>query len=305
MKTKICAAILILICTSSLTGQSPVVNPFDLKHRLDQTTTLDALQPTTTEIGANDVQDNPFDIHTGRHIPPVSDTPNVKSEALPQANASQYGRRMSDNSIFWILIFLTLLFGVIINLNRSILNNMMKAWSNQNFSNMLLRDKKSQDQILYSLLAFVFYINAGLFIGLVIERFYDVVLSFKMLSFLVGLIVGVYLIRHLTLYFLASVFSIGKEARQYSFTIHLFNILSGLFLLVVNYLIAFSPGTVGAVMIYIAIILLAIQFIYRNIRALLLATSYLGSDKLHFFLYLCSCEIAPWVLGYIAFIRMA
>lgn len=305
MKTKICAAIFLLIHTLSLTGQSPVVNPFDLKHRLDPPTTLDSLQPATQEVGSQDVEDNPFDIHKGKRTPAVSSAARVKSESLPLTDATPDDRRMSDNSIFWILIFLTLLFGVIINLNRSILNNMVKAWSNQNFSNMLLRDKKSQDQVLYSLLAFIFYINAGLFIGLVLERFYDVVLSFKMLSFLVGFVAGIYLIRHLTLYFLASVFSIGKEARQYSFTIHLFNILSGQFLLVVNYLIAFSPGTVGVVMIYIAVILLAIQFIYRNIRALLLGTSYIGSDKLHFFLYLCSCEIAPWVLGYIALIRMA
>jgi hypothetical protein len=170
---------------------------------------------------------------------------------------------------------------------------------------MLLRDKKSQDQILYSLLAFIFYINAGLFLGLVIERFYGIPLSFKMLYFLILVVFGVYIIRHLTLYYLARVFSIGKEVKQYSFTIHLFNILAGLLLLISNYLVAFSPSSVGVVVTYIVIILLAIQFIYRNIRGLLLGTSYIGSDKLHFFLYLCSCEIAPWVLGYVALIRMA
>ena len=305
MKTKICAAIFLLICTSSLTGQTPVSNPFELKHRLTRTENLDSPQPRSTQVDSVADNNNPFDIQKGRRTASVSTAENIIDQNQQPAVAAPDKQRITNNSIFWILIFLTLLFGVIINLNRSILTNLVKAWSNQNFGNMLLRDKKSQDQVLYSLLAFIFYINAGLFIGLALERFSGVVLTFKMFSFLVLIILGVYLIRHLTLYFLASIFSIGKEARQYSFTIHLFNILSGLFLLVVNYLIAFSPSAVGIVMIYIAIILLAIQFIYRNIRALLLGTSYIGSDKLHFFLYLCSCEIAPWVLGYIALTRMA
>ncbi len=305
MKTKICAAIFILIYSFALTGQTPATNPFELKHRLDQPSRVVTPDQPIQDAQAPSGDNNPFDIQKGSQIPTPSLAQSEEIETSQFSTKTLDKDRISDNSIFWILIFLTLLLGVIINLNRSILNNMVKAWSNQNFSNMLLRDKKSQDQILYSLLAFIFYINAGLFIGLTIERFSGVPLSFKMLLLLILLVMGVYLIRHITLYFLASVFSIGKEARQYSFTIHLFNILSGLLLLVSNYLIAFSPSTVGLVMIYIALILLAIQFIYRNIRGLLLGTSYIGSDKLHFFLYLCSCEIAPWVLGYIALIRMA
>ena len=98
-----------------------------------------------------------------------------------------------------------------------------------------------------------------------------------------------------------------RQQNVIEFTIpkRIFNILNGIVLLLANFLIVFAPSGVSLAVIYLIVFVLLVQFIYRNIRGLVLSAGILSNNKIHFFLYLCSCEIAPWVLGYIALTRMA
>lgn len=297
-------------------------NPFELKHRLNtpqkseiDTPTNEGLQQEQESISAQvdtpyfDDQSmdghNPFEIKArGRKKAKeeeitIADTPNETP-----VTTKPKGKGLSSSSLFWFLLFLTLLFAVIINLNRSIILHLLKAWSNLNFSNLLLRDKNSADRLLYTLLAVVFYCSAGLFWGLVMDRFFGIPLTALNLLGYIGGIVAVYIIRHLSLYWLANTFSFSKEAKQYSFTIHIFNILSGVLLLLCNFIIVFSPEKIGTGLIYIVLGILMIQFLYRNIRGLLLSANYIIGDRVHFFLYLCTCEIVPWVLCFVTISRM-
>lgn len=303
---------LLFIVQYSNFAQSGQSNPFDLKHRLDNQDlpeTKEAESAPNPEESTTDIEssekpvdkDNPFEI-TGKASVKVDKAPiETPKVVLPKAKKSD---RISSNALFWILIFLTLLFAVIINLNRIIISHLLKAWTNLNFSNLLLRDKKGPDQLLYVLLAIIFYFNAGLLLGVALDRFYNIPLTTSRLFIYTGAIIGIYVIRHLSLYWLAQIFSIGKEVRQYSFTIHIFNILNGVLLLIANYIIVFSPENFGNIVLYIVLLVLAIQFLYRNIRGLLLSAKYIVGDRVHFFLYLCTCEIVPWILCFVTISRL-
>lgn len=254
---------------------------------------MDSVSVTTTakKATSTSANSNPFEKQsTFQATEPVQgvtpELPSIKTESS-----------LSSSSWFWIMLFVTLLVAIIINLNRVILGNLAKAWSNANFSNLLQRDKKASDQLQYYFLEAIFYINLACLISLALEKFWHITQSFTQLALFVALVAGVYVIRHINLWFLGSVFNITKETSQYSFTINQFNIINGLMLLVMNYFIAFSPDHLARTFIIVAISLLILQFLYRSIRGLLLSARFLFNDQIHFFLYLCTCEIIPFLVG--------
>lgn len=303
MKVGSFLSLVMLIWVIPSFAQTGGSNPFDLKYRSGEkiVSLPDTVQTIIeTTIESNESQ-NPFDLkRSGSKLDVKEEPPQV---IIKEVFSDSKG--INKNFYFWLLIFLTLLFAVVINLNRGMLPRLLKAWSNLNFSNLLLRDRRSQDRVLYALLALIFYINAAVFIGGLLTQVYAITVDYKLLMMLFIGVVAVYLIRHSCLFFIQWLFTIGKEVGQYSFSIHLFNILSGIVLLLANFLIVFAPSGVSLVVIYLIVFVLFVQFIYRNIRGLVLGAGILSNNKIHFFLYLCSCEIAPWVLGYIALTRMA
>ncbi|MDX1683897.1 MAG: DUF4271 domain-containing protein [Saprospiraceae bacterium] len=301
MKQPILISCLILIGQLEFLAQT-TQNPFEMNHRLESSeNAVSSIDPPGNEVAKQVDTSNPFEIRSRNKISEPEPTKPIPE--VPVIDVDR-GIGLGPNALFWFLIFLTLLFAVIINLNRTIVNNLLKAWGNLNFSNLLLREKKEPDQLLYTLLAILFYSNAGLFIGLILDRFFNYELTLNRLLLYIGGVATVYVVRHVSLMWLANTFSFKKESRQYSFTIHLFNILNGILLLFANYIVVFAPEVVGTTLIYITIILLGLQFIYRNIRGLLLGGKYIVSHRMHFFLYLCTCEIVPWIVCIVTISRM-
>ena len=111
------------------------------------------------------------------------------------------------------------------------------------------------------------------------------------------LFVGVlYLVRHSVMRLFEIAFPVEKEVRQYDFTIVIFNIFLGLLLFPVNAVAAFSgPGT-SAVFIYLGIGLVILIYVFRQLRGLFIGLEFLLHNKFHFFLYLCTVEIAPLLI---------
>ena len=261
-------------------------------------------------------QGNPFEIHdrikaeapigVDSHFVAKTTNPFEKTKTDNVSSSTRRKERMTiapakdsqltPTSVFWILSFLTLLLAIIINLNRDLIPNLMRSWSNANYANFLRRDKKQDDALLYSVLSLIFYINLALFIALALDRLIDYHLSIGQIGLLATGILCIYLVRHGILRFLAGTFSVEKEALQYSFTITTFNILLGLVLLLGNALLAYSSITLAKSIIYSIVIIIALQYAYRLIRGLLNSAKFLVGSKIHFFLYLCTCEIAPLLI---------
>jgi len=260
-------------------------NPFEIENRMDSV----SLQ-TSGSAKVDNLTNNPFD------------KKKVNTIAVPEKTVVQLPEihtkiSLSSSTWFWILLFVTLLVAIIINLNRTIITNLMKAWSNVNYSNLLHRDKKGSDRIQYVFLEVVFYINLAITLTLGHQLFFLAETSFSTFFLAIAIVTSIYCIRHTFLYILAKTFSIAKEALQYSFTINLFNIINGIVLLILNYFIAFGPSELAKILFFVAIGFIVLQLIYRGVRGLLLSARYMFNDQIHFFLYLCSCEIIPFVVG--------
>lgn len=275
---------LLLLGTGSLVAQQSG-NPFDIESRLDS---LSKGENPSVNQDKGAISTNPFE-KKKKVIEP--ETTVVELPQIPTKI------RLSTNTWFWILLFVTLLVAIIVNLNRAILSNLMKAWSNVNFSNLLHRDKKGSDRIQYIFLEVVFYINLAITLTLGHQLYSLGETSFITFFASLGAVTAIYLVRHGVLYLLAKAFSITKEALQYSFTINMFNIINGMVLLVFNFFIAFGPDEMAKILLILALGFVGLQLIYRSIRGLLLSARYMINDQVHFFLYLCTCEIMPFVVG--------
>jgi hypothetical protein len=64
-------------------------------------------------------------------------------------------------------------------------------------------------------------------------------------------------------------------------------------LLPVNIIMVFSPEWLMILLLYLALATIVGLFLIRELRAVMNSLSEISTYPLHFFLYLCACEIMP------------
>lgn len=219
-----------------------------------------------------------------------------ESEVVSNAVKSVGEKQAPRKSLF---IFLTMVMSAIMTMltltaNKQIVNNVVSAVRNDNYLNLLYREQRRTGSMKYVLLYTVFGLNLGLFIYLILTRFYGHVdLS---LSLCIVIVLVVYGLRHFVMRYLGYIYPFDKEVGQFSFTIIIFNILLGLLLLPIDIFVAFSPPFIAKIAAYTGIALISLIFIFRQLRGLFISSRLLVSNQFYFFLYLCAVEITPWLL---------
>jgi len=200
------------------------------------------------------------------------------------------------NFIFWILIASLLILAVVINLKRKSFLNLYRAITNDNYLKLLQREEYNGSSFFFLLLYFLFFLNASLFLYQVLISKFDIN-GYKVFLFLFASLVVLYLVRLLSTFLLQITFPLEKEAKQYNFTIIMFNIIIGLLLIPVNILTAYAPF--GSKMIYVGLGIIAFFYLLRQIRGLFIAARIKGLSYFHFFIYLCTFEVAPifWLIS--------
>jgi hypothetical protein len=301
-------------------------NPFDIKSRLipvgqpeqqevtkvpnliSSDTTLDnaLLKPdqadSISETSVNEVSDsmhfsgfNPFEISSG--IEPeqrIKQEPEQKSFApdlIEVPDVPEQSKASTPLFVFWILLFTIIILASILNLKRNSFSNLYRSISNENYLRLIQREENNGYSPLFIILNGLFYINGGLFLFLAFAHFGHAVdfNFFAIISFILFLI---YLLRNLGMGFLAYVFPISKEANQYNFTVILYNNFIGILLIVLNLIIAYSPSGIATFFLYLGFIMFGLFYLLRLFRGFLNSASFISNHFFHFFLYLCTFEIA-------------
>jgi len=135
----------------------------------------------------------------------------------------------------------------------------------------------------------------GTFLFVVLTHYKIAFFSAPILNLLgcVGGVFAIFIIKHVALQILGSIFPISKEIEQYSFTIIIFGIIIGFFLLPAILLISYAPPNLTTTVIYGTFIAIGMVYLYRILRSLFIGLKYISLHKFHFFVYLCTIEIAP------------
>lgn len=228
---------------------------------------------------------------------PKPNLENKKAKADVDSQNKEQVTSQNSGFIFILVVIITVLFAVLLTLFRGYFAKVYQAFINDSQLRSAYREMGSTIILPYIVLYGMFVINASVLLYIVISKngFYFGDNWQSWFYILVGLLV-VFLGKHLMLSFFGSTFPVSKEVKLYNFTIVVFNIILGAIFIPITLLYAYGPDNLLVVLGYLTTSIILLLYVYRSIRVLLIGGKYISSHKFHFFMYLCTAEIAPLLL---------
>ncbi|TVR88977.1 MAG: DUF4271 domain-containing protein [Saprospirales bacterium] len=306
-------------------GSADAQNPFDLQHRLDADTVVehileDEVEEQEIEIDSQAVPD-PDTMLLEREVeipveedlaPHVEDTltpldiEEIEEEEILEEQDEEVKDvrdkitkpdEMKDRSNLLLLIFLlvSIVLAFVIAIERSVMDKIYRSIANENFLNYFLREQKGAVTVQLLFLYFIFLVNAGLFLLLFLEKIVQWDVDVKLWQTVV-FVAGVYLARYLCFEYLKLFAHARKELNRFYFTIYIFNIFIGLVLLPLNAFAAFAPEPLSIAALYFSLAFFILMYLFRQLRGLFIGSKFLIANQFHFFIYLCTVEIAPLLI---------
>ncbi|HFC00487.1 MAG TPA: DUF4271 domain-containing protein [Phaeodactylibacter sp.] len=294
-KINIVAALLLLLWSGQMVGQDGA-NPFELQHRADRRaqSSLDLEVSDSSEVVGEEMRvQNPFDII---RVAPKNEA--LKSAISPKEKkpSEKVTKVVEDKNFrFWLTLCMLVFIALASSVYRSQLTKAYRAFANENVMRMLHREKGTVAYFPYYVLYALFIFNAGIYIYLLLRHYNQVayIENLPLLGYLLGGITVLLLSKHMVVSFLGMVFPIQKETSLYNMTITIFGVVLSLVLFVFNILIAYAPTALTSIFIYFSFFILGSIYLFCSIRGLSIGSRFLNRNKFHFFIYLCSLEIAP------------
>ena len=201
----------------------------------------------------------------------------------------------TNKFIFWLILFQLLILTSVLSLNREIVRKIYRSITNDNFAKLIARDYNNGFNAFFMILYLVFWFSFSTFVYLILRHFYEFDGIINFLYVLLS-VFGIYFIRHTFLGFLSWTFPRQRSSTYYNFMVVIFNNFLGLLLIPINVAIAYAPHQLSLVALYVGITLTILAFLLRFLRGSFHAYGFIRQNLLHFFLYLCTCEIAPVVI---------
>ncbi|TVR83670.1 MAG: DUF4271 domain-containing protein [Saprospirales bacterium] len=302
-------------------------NPFDLQHRLQQdvveelnqlkdTSGVQEIIPREDGVGEDEAiiqKEDTYPINeselpreifegeklSGEHEQPVEEIherPDVETEVFKPPSISVDPSEKSDNNfLLFIFLLVSIIIALVVAVDRSIMDRIYRSLINHNFLNYFLREQKGSTSLQLLFLFIVFLVNMGLFVLFLAREALNWPVDIKLWQ-TTGLVTLIYLGRYIFTGYLSLFVGARKELRQFYFTIYIFNIFLGLVLFPLNAFIAFAPDILASSAMYLALAMVIMLYFLRQLRGLFIGSKYLITNQFHFFIYLCTVEIAPLVL---------
>ncbi len=276
--------------------QAPAPAPVSTENSLaDQSDVLD--NPFALgEVSSN----NPFALASAAEKGQKKNTKTLKV-AKPKAPRQAFLSLPKNPAGGWFLFTLLTLLGfltVLVSVYRDKIADYFKVFTNMNIAWQRYRDVSSFVNLADVLFYLLFVLNAGVLVYQVTQLYGVKINSSPLLDLLlyIGGVSLIYTLRHLKIGVLSFIYPFGNETSFYSYIISTTNRVIGILLMPFLFLIAYAPPGSRRFMVFTTIGLYASIYIYRSIRGLLIASNYIAHHKFHFFMYLCTVEIAPVVI---------
>lgn len=205
----------------------------------------------------------------------------------------------------WVMVLIVLsvmIVGYLFSAFNSRFTSAAKAFFSMRFANQLAREEYSLTHPVSIFLSINFLFTISLFVLQLISsgKIISANVEFNFLSFLVVIlaVLVVYLIKILSLKILGFIFDKPLVIGEYAFTIFLVNQIIGIAFIPVIIFIAYGQPSLADAFIYAGIALMAIAFLVRVGKGVISALSSGEVTLFYLFLYLCTLEILPLLLGF-------
>lgn len=279
---------IIFIFVSAICLAQSKTNPFDIESRI-QKSSIDTAQKQIQIIGDSAVinSQNPFDVD---HVPVRKQKNSIISNTSKEIKGLK--PKVSNSFIFWIMVFSWALLAIVVSNKTNLISTMLRSVFNVNMLKLSKREEGGATSFHYVLLYMVFLINISIFVYQFQIQFSHLQgLSIWLLCF--GALIGIYVVRHLFLFFLGHVFPIEKETSMFNYIIVVFNILLGICIIPINLILTYGPLYLQSSLFYIGLGISAILLIIRYLRGLSIGAYAISLGFIPFLIYLCTAEIAP------------
>ncbi|MCB9080786.1 MAG: DUF4271 domain-containing protein [Lewinellaceae bacterium] len=298
----------VFLLVGSLMGvcaqESP--NPFDLTFRLPAGSLASTSNSSTDVVAVTPGtgNDNPFELR--KRPMPKSKRPTVAPAArkpwfsLPKPSPGKDSAKARQHIQFLVVAVIFVLLAFLMTLLRSVVGRTYQAFLNENLLNQLFREQEGRGIWPFLLLYLLFLFNGGSFVYFAIQ-YWKVATPFSPWSLFGLCLLGVTLLvlaKHIVLAIIGFIFPVEKEESRYQFLIIVFGIILGLFLAPVNILLAYGPNNLHAYLIQGGLGGVALVYLFRILRSILIANRFIAAHKFHFLLYICSVEVAPIMVLY-------
>ena len=205
----------------------------------------------------------------------------------------------------WVMVLIVLsvmIIGYLFSAFHSRFNAVVKAFFATRFANELAREEYSLTHPVSVFLSVNFLLTCSLFILQLIssDTVFASVSEMNFISFLLVIlcVVVVCLVKILSLKILGFVFDKLHVVAEYTFSIFLVNHILGIGLIPIIIFIAYGKQSFESVFIYAGIALMAIAFCIRVGKGAISALTSGEVTLFYLFLYLCTLEILPLLLGF-------
>jgi Domain of unknown function (DUF4271) len=293
----LCFIAVLLLHVGSGFAQNPAVTP-----------SIDSIQNQAPQV---DAAENIFALGDVNYSNPFALDPSGESasSSTPQLEiveekvpASRLEKLEPVNStggwFFFILLVILAYLALIVSVYREEVGKRVRAFINLNFAGQQYRDRESLFSPSSVLLYLLFFVSAGTLIYKVAGMQNAIITGRPWLDLPVC-IVGValmYLLKHLQLSLISSVYPFHSENSFYSFVIANTNQIIGIILVPMLFFISFSPEELQTKALWATISMIGVAVIYRWIKGLAISANFILKYKFHFFMYICAVEIAPMVI---------
>ncbi len=203
-----------------------------------------------------------------------------------------------DYLVTCVLFFSYAMFVWLYISNSKRLNQIVKGLYVGRYANQLAREEVSLGNRVVIFLSALFVLTMTLF-------FYQAASYFGFLPagsivsvfFATALIIfSIYGIKLLVIRLVGSLFETQKEIREYTISVFLFCNTVGLFMLPVVICLSFLKQVNPSVFIYSGLAIIAVFFLTRLVRGLIIGFNSTRVSKFYLFLYLCTLEIVPLII---------
>ena len=204
------------------------------------------------------------------------------------------------DELFYMLAGLLLLIGIIRAGFPKYFQNIFRLFFQSNYRQKQSKESLLQDNLPSLLFNAAFLLSGGLLIALLANGSPQVahIPLWLLWLYTFGTLAVIYIGKYLFIFFCGWAFNVPQVAFNYNFIVFLVNKVTGICLLPLLAIMAFSHGQTYDAAVTVAISLVLLMLLYRYIVVLGTVVKNLKINAVHFFIYLCAVEILPLLVIY-------
>jgi hypothetical protein len=224
----------------------------------------------------------------------------LNSAGKPVAMPNKIKNKVPDDLLFYIFVSIVMILAVLHYFYAQYFTNLFRVFSNTPLRQSQLTDQLLQAKLPSLLFNILFTIIGGLYIYLLFRDYHWLVIEkpWQVMLFCTVCLSLVYLVKFLSLKFTGWITGYTETTDTYLFVIFLINKITGILLLPIVIIMAFSDADIVSVCIIASFLFIGLMLLLRFYRSYGLLKNQLKISTVNFFVYIVGLEIVPLLLIY-------